>query len=165
MFSFADVQDCIDYGRLLDFTRLAEGLELFDRDQVPKRFLHISVECWDEVEAWSEDLHSGAIAELLNFLLGETMSWGDMRDGNHLKPLNPQTRWVEFKNRTSPQTRLYGGFVDIDHFIVMHACFRNDQPDLDVFLGERWITLWGQNLERLPIEDPSSVLTNYMTVR
>lgn len=162
MFNHADIYEREANGGLKDFARIAEDMSLLDEDEAPQRFLWLTETVLAEIEAWEKDCMLGAFAEMVNYLIGGPVLWGDLREGNHLKPLNPLTGWVEFKVRTSPQVRIYGAFVDVDHFIAVHACLRKDQPeDLDEHLASSWTACWGDDAHRVKGGAPSDAVTNY----
>jgi hypothetical protein len=164
MFSLDEIYERMRYDALVDFASVAENLDLLDKDQKPERFLALEADCSREILGWDTPSKASTLAEMTNFLVGERQLWGDFADGNHLKALNPENGWVEFKIRTHPQVRVYGAFVQLDHFVGVHACPRKNQPS-EAFLENKWRQLWGYSAFRITGGDPRDALTNYSVAK
>lgn len=162
MFIYDDLMARKSFGTVKDFCEVAHEIKLLDRDQSPEREIFIVSSAFDTLETWPEALRNAVYAEFLLFLTHETALWGDLRYGNHLKPLDPVYRWVEFKVRTSPQVRIYGAFLEQNFFIAISSDFRSAPPSSQD-LQDRWIAFWGEDAFRMPIDDVSTLLTNYRT--
>lgn len=165
MFNDADLWDRVGNGALVDFSTYADDQGLLDPDDKIVRDLFVTAEALREVLSWEQIARDQMLAEMVQFIVGAPVRWGDPRKGSHLKPLDPATRWVEFKVRPRPQTRLFGGFVRKDYFVSTHASTRDAVNALSLETVHRsWIVLWGEDVSRLECDDPAHVLTNYVSV-
>lgn len=160
MFIYDDLMSRKGFGAVQDFCEIAHDLDLLDIDQSPEREIFITTDALKVLDEWDAMLKNAVLAEFLLFLTNEVLLWGDLRHGNHLKPLDPALRWVEFKIRTSPQVRIFGAFVQQNFFIAISSDYRNAVPTSDELLA-KWVSLWGDDAYRMPIDDVDALLTNY----
>lgn len=164
MFSYDELEDRLRVGAIADFASFLARNRYLDPDDQVIREMYVGSVAVTEISDLPQVPRASLQAEMTAFVTGEPVYWGDFREGNFLKPLNPAGRWVEFKVRAQPQVRLYGAFVRQDTFIGVLACLRMNQPDEDVLLT-RWCELWGSDVSRSDIGDPALLLTEYRTVK
>lgn len=166
MFNDAELWERVGNGSIIDFSTYAADMDLLDTDDVVHRELYLAKDALAEIESWPEAPRSAMFAELLQFMTGALVTWGDPKTGNHMKPLDPVGRWCEFKVRQSPQTRLFGAFIRQDAFLGLKASFRASiETDNQDILATKWLELWAEDAHRKPIDDPDDVLTNYVVLK
>jgi hypothetical protein len=160
MFNDALLWERVGVGEIVDFARHAGDQGYLDPDDVPVRELFLARAVLEEMNGWADEAYEKMIAEMVQFVTGGLVTWGSPRRGNHIKPLNTQLRFSEFKVRERPQTRLFGAFVRQDVFVGHHASLRSETPTQD-HLADRWREVWGEDIARLELDDPEQLLTNY----
>jgi hypothetical protein len=164
MFIYDDLMSRKGFGVVKDFCEIAHELQLLDHDEEPIRDIYITTSAWDDLGLWPSTLQEAAITEFQNFLTGEILFWGDLRHGNHLKPLDPSFGWVEFKIRTDPQVRVYGAFLSRDFFLAISADYRKTPPTAHE-LQIKWEAFWGEDAFRMGIQTPDDLMTNYRVAK
>lgn len=166
MFIDDDLWDRVANGAVVDFYTYASNAGLLDPDDRSMRQLYLTASVVPEIEAWPDSARSAMLAELVQFITGGAIAWGNPRDGNHMKPLDPAQRWVEFKVRQAPQTRLFGAFGRSDLFVGVKAQLRAKvAKDYQETLAVAWRQLWGHDMYRHPVDDPGAVLSNYRVLK
>jgi hypothetical protein len=159
MFNDALLWERVGVRQIVDFAVYASDLEYLDPDDAPVRELYVSSCAIEEIQQWSAPARDQLIAEMVQFLVGGPVIWGDPKSGNHMKPLDPSLRFAEFKVRQRPQTRLFGAFVRQDAFVAHMAALRTEAPAQDALL-KSWIDLWGEDADRMDFAEPENLLTN-----
>lgn len=161
MFIDDDLWDRVAKGTIVDFSTYAGDVGLLDPDDRVAREVYLRSAIINDIESWPDRARDAILAELVQFLTGAIVMWGSPKDGNHIKPLDPVQKWVEFKVRQTPQTRLFGAFGRHDLFVGVRAQLREKVPkNCQELLANEWNELWGNDMYRHPVDDPNALMSN-----